>query len=447
MVCYFLILVFVIEFVRKHYYISMIIFLFLLLNGFQIIPQKFLTWGFFSGATMDAALLAFLILFVIRSKFWLRNSIRNTAVSKAILIFVYYVLLNMLYGMIINRYSFPDSFKGARLYFLLLTIFMFSEIPISTLIKIIKTIIFITFFQSILYLMQIYTGKAILQGANDYWMNDLDYERFYNIPLLLDFSLCMCLFWFPFGSFFKKYRFLFIFVFVLTVLGPLHRGYIIGWFVVMALYAILFNGYFAKVTYLSITAVLAIVIDSIDIFRKRFSDISQQVNFLSDIFENKMIEANNNFSYRINHLMERIMYIDTHSFGWLFGIGFLDDRAPQAERLPLQYGLADPVHGIIQKVYTPDIAWSLLLLTMGYIGTILYLNIFVKMLWNYSRNKISLEVSKMIFVLIMLQIVTSFESSAITDPRFFVSVIMLVVFIEKKGLLLKQSEGTKEFYA
>lgn len=447
MICYFLILICIVEFIKKHYYISMMIFLFLLLNGFQVVPQEFLTWGFFSGATMDAALFAFLGLLLIRGKFWFKDSIRRTPVGKAVLIFVYYLILNMLYGIIIMRYSFVDTFKSARLYLLVLTIFMFTEIPLPIIMKIIRTIVIVVFVQSILYLLQIYTGKSILQGAREYWMNDLNYERFYNTPILLALSLCICLFWFPFSSFLKKYRAVFIIVLIATVIGPLHRGLIISWFAVIALYALIFNSYLKKSIYLSITFGIGIALDSISIIHNRFADVLDQMSFVSNIFSNKMIEANNDFSYRINHLMERLAYINTHSWGWLFGIGFLDDRAPQAERLPLQYGIADPVHGIIQKVYTPDIAWSLMLLTMGYVGTIIYLNIFLKVLLNYSRNPISYEVSKIIFVIIILCLFTTFESSSITEPPFFVPILMLVVFIEKKGRLLKQSEGTKEFYA
>lgn len=443
MICYFLIFICLVEFVKKHYFMPMMIFWFLLLNGFQIIPMTFLTWGFFSGASIDAALLIVAALFIIRGKFWLKNSIRSTAISKAIIIFMYYVVLNMLYGILVQGYSFPDVLKGVRLYIMLLSFFMFTEIPMSVLIRISKTIVIITFFQSILYLMQIYTGKAILQGGNEYWMSDLDYMRFYNIPFLLNFSICVCLFWFPFRSFLKRYRVLFIFVFSLTVIGPLHRSYIMGWLFMLGIYSIFYNSYLKKGIYLTGTVIIAFILDSIEIIHKRLSDVFQQMSFIGDIFTNKMIEDDNNFSYRINHLIERLIYINTHAFGWLFGIGFIDDRAPQAIKLPLQYGLADPLHGIIQKVYTPDIAWSMLILTMGYVGTILYLNIFVKTIWLYSKDAITPELSKIIFILSLFLLTGMFTSSAITQPNCYIPILMLVVMIEKRKQFVMNMEVEK----
>lgn len=437
MFCYLLVVICIIEFVKKNYFRSLMIFFFLLLDGFQVLPLGFLTWGFFSGASSDAALLAFLAIFIIRSPNWFNKRIKNNKVGKAILLFTYFLLANILYGLIVKRYAFVDVFRGGRNYLFLLSFFMFLEVPLNVIMKVVKVLTFITFIQSILYILQIITGQPILAGGDkNYLMQDLDYTRFYNTPKLLNFALMVCLFWFPFGSFLKKYRLLFIGVIMLAFFGPLHRGYIISFFLAIMLYALLFNSYIKKVFYISFVGGFAIAISTIDIVRKRFSGVIEQMSFLSDIYSNKAIEASNNFSYRINHLMERIIYINTHSFGWLFGIGVLDDKAPEAINLPFQYGIADPISGAIQKIYTPDIVWSLLFLTLGYVGTILYLNVYAKILWDYSRNSVSIEISKVIFVLILLEFFTTFTSSSLIEPDFFMPILILVVIIEKREEIL-----------
>lgn len=441
MICYLLVIFCIVEFSKKHYVSSLMIFFFLLLEGFQVVPLKFLTWGFFSGTTVDAALLALLGLLVIRGKIWFRDPLRNTPVAKAILFFMYYVILNMLFGLIIERYALVDVFRGARLYFFLLVFFMYTEVPLKDIIKIIRIIIFIVFIQSVLYLLQVYTKHAILQaGDTTQYMDDLDYTRFLNTPRLLSFAMAICFFWFPFKSFLRKYKIVFITVLVLAFLGPLPRAGIICWFVSVTLYSLFFEGHFKRAIYLFGAALAAFVLSYIDIVQKRFASVVSQLSIVNDLFQNKMLEGDkgfaaandNTFLFRLNHLIERVTYINTHSFGWLFGIGFLDEKAPQAESLPFRYGIINPLTGHPFKIFTVDIVWSMTILTMGYIGTIIFLNIYSKILINYSRTKTTLPVSKVIFVLVVLGILVSFTSNSLLDPGGFIFVLMLVVLIEKK---------------
>lgn len=432
MICYLLILICIVEFSRKRYFNSLMIFFFLLLEGFQLIPMDILTIGFFSGTSIDAALMAFLGLFCIRGQYWLKSLINKASFSKAIWLFIIILVLNMGYGLL-NGYAPGDIFKGARLYILLLSFLMLAEVPMEVLLKVIKVLIIITFFQSVLFLLQVITGRTILlQGPKELDMEELNYRRFYNVPKLLDLALASCLFWFPFRLS-KKIRIIFIAVFVLTAIAPLHRGYIFSWILTVTLYSLLFNNYAKKALYLSLIAGGIIVILSVEVLRDRFMEAFDQLAVLGDIVSNKLVYDSNTFLYRVNHLTERLSYINKEPIRWLMGIGLIDEKAPQVTSLPLQYGLPDPVTGNPIKVYTPDLVWSMLLLTMGYVGGLFYMNIFVRVLRKYSRHIASKDISKVIFTLILIGIFSSFTSNMLLQPFFFIPILMLILLIEKRA--------------
>lgn len=429
MICYIFILVCIIEFVKKRYFNSLMFFFFLFLEGFQIIPMDILTLGFFSGYSGDAALLIFFILFIIRGKYWVNNSIKNTLFSKTIFLFLFILSLNMLYGLA-KGYSFGDVFKGARLYLFLPGFLMFTEIPLPVFIRVFRVLIIITFFQSLLFLLQVVTGVTLLQGPKELFMDDIQYTRFYNLPKLLDFSMAICLFWFPF-KLSKLIRFIFIGVFALTIIAPLHRSYIIMWFVVLALYSFFYNNSSKKVLYFLALSTVAFILSTLELIRNRFSDALDQIAVLTTVYTSGKVEETGTFAYRVAHLLERLSYINSQSLGWFFGIGLLDEKSPEVASLPLKIGLPDPITGGIVKVYTPDLVWSLLILTMGYVGAIFYMAIFINILRKYSKNIKSIEISKVIFILVLLPILLSFASNTLLNPIFFIPVFVLILIIEK----------------
>jgi hypothetical protein len=429
MICYILILLCITEYLKKRYIGSMLIFWFLLLEGFQVIPLGVLTFGFFSGTTIDAALICFLLLLVLRVRIWINNWSIAPSVLKAIAFFLVLLVLNTLYGYL-NGYSVIDIFRGARLYLFLGSFLMFVEMPLQDILKVMKFLIIITFFQSILFLMQVVTGVSLLQGPEALVMEDDNYIRFYNLPKLLDFALLISLFWFPFDLS-RKLRYLFIAVFILTLIAPLHRGYLLAWFLSLIFSSLYFNNYIEKFKYVTLMAVVAGVVLSIELVRNRLYEAMVQFSVLTEVFSGNVIYESNTFIYRINHLMERIDLVNLRALGWLFGIGLIDDHAPQAANLPLNYGLPDPITGNIIKVYTPDLVWSMLILTMGYIGAILYLNIFGNILYSYAKIVAEVKLKKVLFTLILIAILTSFTGNFLLQPHFFLPCLMLLVIISK----------------
>jgi hypothetical protein len=426
-------------YLRKNYFMSLMIFFFLFLDGFQIIPLNVLTYGSFSGASSDSALFAFIGLFLIRGKVWLKHPIVKASFSKIIFVFIGLVILNFLYGLWVQDYSFGDIFKGSRTYFFLLSFLMFTEIPLDIIYKTIKVLVVITFLQSILFLLQIVTGHTLLQGPKELEDDDLNYIRFYNTPKIIDFALAIIIFWNPFEKI-KGLRVVIIFAFACTIVGTLHRGYLFSWFFAIALFAIIFNRLDRKIFYIIAIVILGIGVLSISVVQKRVDEALDELTVLENISSGRTIMEDNTFTYRINHLSERVNYITTQPMGWLFGIGLVDERAPQVYHLPFKYGLKDPLTGRIQKVYTPDITWSMLILTLGFVGTIVYVYLFIKILLKYSKNKIIPEISKVIFVLITLTFTMSFTGTQLISPTFYLPIFMLIMILYRYQMNLTEKE-------
>jgi hypothetical protein len=281
-------------------------------------------------------------------------------------------------------------------------------------------------------LFQILLGQAILQSSNESFFEDINFTRFYNSPKLLDFSLAFCLFKFPF-SFNPKFRYLFIAVFILTIIGPLHRGYILAWLFVSFIMLLIFIPNYLKLGYSFIGLFFIFLLNSVGILKYRFSNIIEEFSVLSDIYSNKINIDVNTFSYRLSHLSERMSYLNSEFIYWIIGIGFVDESSPEVFKLPFKYGLVSQETGLLVKVYTPDLVWSMLFLTMGYIGSMVYLNIFFQSFRKLVFRKWSNSYSKILFVLIMMALITSFTSNYLINPVFFVSYLLVIVLVEKSN--------------
>ena len=433
MISLFLAVISIFLYLRKNYFPSLLIFFFLLMDGFQVIPIKILTAGSFSGATSDSALFLFFVLFVFRGRIWLSYPSVKSSFAKWVFLFIGIIILNSFYGLFVQDYSAGDVFKGCRLYFFVLSFLMFTEVPLPVMLKLIKVLIVITFIQAILFVLQIVTGHSILQGADELEDEDLSYTRFYNAPKFIDFAMAVMLFWNPFKKN-KWIKWIMIFVFSCTIVGPLDRGYLFAWFFAIGLVSILFNRLDKKIFYIISIVITGFVVLSITLVQKRIDQAIDELSVLESISQGHAILEDNTFTYRIQHLTERVDYIASQPMGWLFGIGLVDEGAPQVNRLPFKYGLPDPITGRIAKVYTPDISWSMLFLTMGFVGTFIYIMIFIRIIFQFSRSKVIPEVSKILFVLIVLGLIVSVTSNNLTLPTFYVPILLLVMVIEKKAL-------------
>jgi hypothetical protein len=426
-------------YLRRKYFASLIIFFFLFLDGFQIVPLSILTAGSFSGATLDSALFIFVGLFLTRGRVWLKHPIMQTSFAKWIMVFIGLVILNLIYGLFVMDYTFADIFKGGRLYFFLLSFLMFTEVPLQVIHKLIKTLVVITFFQSILFVLQIVTGHSILQGPKELEDEKLSYVRFYNVPMLINFAMLIAMFWNPFEKF-KWLKWAFIAVFGATIVGPLDRGYLFAWFFSIGLFTVIYNRLDRKIFYILGIVILGFAVLSISVVQKRINEGIEDLSALETISSGHTILQDNTFTYRIQHLAERIDYISSEPVGWLFGIGLVDERAPQVDHLPFHFGLSDPSTGRITKVYTADIAWSMLFLTLGFVGAFLYVMIFIRILLKFSKNSFIPEISKIIFILIVLNFITSITSSALIQPTFYIPLFLLVVFIFKYQMLQQNNK-------
>jgi hypothetical protein len=149
-----------------------------------------------------------------------------------------------------------------------------------------------------------------------------------------------------------------------------------------------------------------------------------------DEMQNFTLEGNvqGNFSFRIFQAAERLNYI-SQSFQYeIFGVGSITEQ-----NFPyiFKIGLRNE-SGIVTQLDTADIAWSLLFLRLGFLGTFIYLIFYVNILFKLYKLKFSnpLVITTFVYLFINLSII-SFASSNIATGQFWLFPVLIYYTINK----------------
>jgi hypothetical protein len=149
-----------------------------------------------------------------------------------------------------------------------------------------------------------------------------------------------------------------------------------------------------------------------------------------DEMQNFTLEGNvqGNFSFRIFQAAERLNYISQSLQYEIFGVGNITEQ-----NFPYIFktGLRNE-SGIVTQLDTADIAWTLLFLRLGFLGTFIYLIFYVNILFKFYKLKFSnpLVITTFVYLFINLSII-SFASSNIATGQFWIFPILIYYHLEK----------------
>ena len=429
MICYALIIIGFAFYQKKLYYAFSIILLFFLTDAFQVIPLKIITIGFFSGATLDAALLLVLsIVFVFKRKALFKHSL-----FKPIRIFIYFIIFDVFISLLLFQYDFGSIFRSLRNYLFLLSFVIFYTEDSEWIFKFIRLLIILTAIQSLLFIGQIVFNIPLLNGASIDEVGiieDIGYKRYYNLPKFLDFSFLLCIFFFPFKQ--VQLKIVLLTLFIVTIVAPLHRAYLLVYFITFIIYVSLFNSFQKRIIYLILILCLAAGVGSIPAVNNRISSaIDEIVDFQKTSSSVRGYTNGGTFSYRINHLQERLDYTLSQPLGFWVGLGLIDDKSPETRKIPFKFGLPDLKTGKITKIYTPDIAWSMLVVNYGILGTVLFVLIFLKLMRFFWRNRAD-KIGHIGFIIIIVGFLGSFTGNFILLPYFYFSIFITIFLMSRK---------------
>lgn len=394
-----------------------------------------------SGSPLDKGsdLAILYILYVSIKKFRLiKRILKQNTIYKWCLFLVIFTTISAFYSFFVLDYPLKNIIQVYRQYLIFFSFILFFVIPLATLKKIFHSLAIITISQSFLFLIQIVTGSVILlavSGSDNVTTNFAGtYIRFYNSPAFLIPTLIYFLFVYKFKN---NYFFLStIIILILAVIGPLHRSGIIAVIASISIYTLLKKG---NSLYLAGVGVVIVLSSFIEVVNKRMNeaylDISTTLS--SKLSVQSINQDDNTMLFRIAHFLERYTYMIKQPFGWLFGIGLISDNSPLAKKLPFRNGLVSEVTGQVIQIDTGDLIYSPLLLTLGIVGTILYLLVFIKFLIFFFKNFQSSKYAIIGFLIIVNGFLISMAGTAMLTSTFQLIVILLSVIVYKELLNTK----------
>lgn len=421
----------IVLFVEQKFIWSLVLFVFLVTNGLQLVPFSILTYGIPLSKGTDIAIIYVLIITLLKSNI-LAYSIKNLSVFKYLVYLIVFVFVDFLISFSVLNNSFLNSFQVFRQFLILLCFVPFFVVPNEKLKKIFNFLAFISLLQSILFVSQIFTNKVLLysSGGDENVTTSLvgSYTRFYNLPSFLVPSLIYFLFVYRFKS---KMAFLFTNSILLSALiGPLHRSQLLSIIVCFFIYYLFVNrkaivGYFSFGVF--------IFLFSAEVLNKRVSEAFNDINALFNAFISlkALDQTQNTLVFRIAHFLERFEYILNKPLGWLFGIGLMSDNSEMSLTLPFSIGLPSLKTGDIIKIDSSDLIYSPLILNLGIVGTCLYIFVFISFLFFFFNNFRFSNYAKIGFIVVLNSFFISFAGVEMLNQSFRVMVILLLVIVYK----------------
>lgn len=423
---------------RGYKVVSLIIFFFFVTSGFQLIEDEVFDLGIGISKGSDLAFFAVLGCLVMDVAFN-KGYLRSDSFTKVLFLFFCYLFIQVLYSRFVVGLSWSEIIRTSRAYIFWLTYFIFRNMDVKDLERLLNCIFVITVILSFIYLLQILIGESILnhEGSISYKIFGYELKRFYNQPHTIQFITLMAIYKNPLKG---LPRLIATFILIVALLGAFHRS-LTGCFVFVILLGYVLrlpNQLRVRVIILS----LAVLIPSIAFIGHRFvqsrtyADMQAVVagDFTEIDYESLELFQNSTFAFRMGHVYERILYLEENPPGQIIGTGLIAEYSPAAnQKFNFLIGLSDNVTGAAVQIETSDISYSPLLLRIGFLGTGLYLLLYISMLIFFFKRKDN-EYAFFSFLFIIMALLLSFFSGNLTMPPTYLLLLISYNIVKKQDV-------------
>jgi hypothetical protein len=408
-------------FIKGNKYYSLVIFLFLLTDGFQFIPEPVLLFDF-NIYGKDYALIYSLAIFILL----LFTGKITFPYKSLVFFFIILFLIFLLISTIVDLGYFNPSISGYLLIFrvnlFIVTYFWLKKINIEVYNKLFVLILKITVLQSILCVLQVPTGLKLLTGGGvtNFDVSGFAWTRFTNLP----YFLLPCLFILLMHRKFipgKKYI---ILLFLMVIFFTLTRTLIFGFIFTIGLSFIL--GFFKnqkKIFFLFIPFILFLL----PLIGQRILSSTDDINTViaDDAIDNG---SDMTFAYRIFHLGERYLHVNKDLKHQFFGVGFIHERDFPRDVFKFGHKNENNNNAIIQ-LDQGDISWSNLFLRYGLLGTGLYFCLYMSFVIYFFRNRFQ-PIAAAGFMIMIISFVLSFGSGNFSQFDFFLIPMFIFFYLQ-----------------
>ena len=398
-------------YVTGKYIASAFIFFFFLLKGFQIIPESY-----FVLKPIDYAVVYIFALFI-----WgcikYDNFIPKNRITLFISIYLTFILFEMSLSHFYYHIPWSEIIRTGRQHLFVLSYFIFRRLNKSEIDYLIKLLFYVVLIQCCLFIIQVPTGLPMLTGYEGNFKYGYIY-RCYNIPILLCFYVFYGVFCNPFKN--PKLVITSIILLTATVFLPLHRSWSIIFIAILIFGFLLKFGMLKSLRNILITGGIAIMllsVCSVYISSRTMNDIYKVSKGEYMDTEDIELDQESTLLFRFAHFYERFIETTETSIGSVFGVGFMSEGSKYTyNNFNFIVGLSDEKTNEIVQLDTSDIAWSLLILRYGIVGSIIFLSFYVYFIVFYGRrynNPMALS--------IMLYLIFIIGLSITSDQLYYVS--------------------------
>jgi hypothetical protein len=363
-------------------------------------------------------------------------------VKVGIVLFLVFFVIAAIVDLLVNDVKFSSVVRVFRQWICLSAVWVIPYLKPRDVIKTLNYVMYISVLIAVVYLYEFYTDSD-LTGA----------YRFANgtrasIPWSASFLVFVLLFNNCYRiSTFLKWLFIAIIVFEYFMTGT--RSIFFACVIVAGL-SLLFNGKGVSTNKIMILAfslaAVGIVLSTDNILTERLFTTKEDISAL----QGNGRRVGGNMSFRLLMLEERMYYLNQHPQYAVFGIGNIQEI--DLKQHLFHIGLKKKKGGGVNQLDTDDIAWALLFLRYGYLGTLLYIGtIFFSMIRLYFYNrKYSLGFGVLLYILCAL-ILLSYTSAVIASSFFWLIPMCVIRLLPSTNFRLalppKKSKGTLKLQA
>jgi hypothetical protein len=370
---------------------ALLLFFFFITSGFNLISEETIQFLFISKG-MDYA---FVILFGIVGIdiLFVKKYLKLDNFVKYLIGLASFLVLCILYSKYIVGLDWADVIRACRYQFFWVAYLVFRNMEKQQLESLLKYLFLATVFTSVLFLLQLFIGENILVKTvvSSVRFFGIKVPRFYNQPDMIQFFSIMAIFCNPYKGF-PKY--LTLAILVAALWGAFHRSWIGCSFLTIGIGYTLSLPRLKRVKILTIAATLLLFFTVFEGYKlvhsRTYLDLktvlSGDVSADVDIDMTELLEST--FTFRIAHLLERNQYLLEHPKAMFFGAGLMAEDAKNVGKMfDFKVGLMSDLTGNVAQLDTGDISYSILLLKFGYLGTFLFLFLFVHLMVYFYRKR------------------------------------------------------------
>jgi ABC-type multidrug transport system fused ATPase/permease subunit len=382
----------IILYVKNYKVLALFILFFFLTTGFNLVPEEITKFAFISKGIDYAILILFGVILI--DTLFVKDYLKPDKFAKCLIVFGIFLMACILYSKLVVGLSWIEIIRTCRYQFFWIAYFVFRNMTKRQLEILLKCLYTVTAFCSALFILQIFVHENILLKfgyTSAVTLFGVVLPRYYNQPDMIHLFALMSIFCNPFKQ--PLLRLVTTIILVAALLGAFHRS-LIGFFMLALLV-----GYVVKLPRLKriiVVSVLSFIAGFIFIFGSYLFVHSRTYADFKKVLSGNIADADiditdlseSTFTFRIAHLWERNQYLLEHPKAMILGAGLIPENSKKVESLfDFDIGLIEELTGQTTQLDTADISYSLMLIRMGYLGTLLNVLLFIYLMVFFYRKR------------------------------------------------------------